>query len=220
MKIIECITLFLAMVCSISCRDSPNAKVLKINNEQGLYAFLEKNTDVSVVELENRIYKLDRPLIFNRLKNITINGNDAVLILDLLDSDVMKIEECENLVINNIKALHVEPSGPVGCTGNVIVINGGSNITISNSEINGCGVVGVAAYDSEDLKIIRNYIHKNSSFSIIYMGPSVAIKYNKFENNGNKNRIAYRVSSGWPPKEYLDADITKNGLIMEGNIFR
>jgi|TARA_B110000116_G_scaffold218346_1_gene195841 hypothetical protein len=221
--------LFVILACSISC-SSINTKLLEpkrseasislhANNEQDLYKIFDQITDTKVIELKNRIYNLDKPLILNSLNHITVNGNGAVLVLDSLVNDVVVMNKCHNITIDNIKALHKEPDGPVGCTGNVILINGGSNITIINSELNGCGVVGVSAYTSRNLKIISNYIHKNTHYPIIYKGPSVTIQDNKFENNGNENKIAYIGDSTWPPKKFFNTNVTKNGIIIEGNIF-
>ena len=221
--------LFVILACSISC-SSINTKLLETkrseasislhaNNEQDLYKIFDQITDTKVIELKNRIYNLDKPLILNSLNHITVNGNGAVLVLDSLVNDVVVMNKCHNITIDNIKALHKEPDGPVGCTGNVILINGGSNITIINSELNGCGVVGISAYKSKNLKIISNYIHKNTHYPIIYDGPSVTIKDNTFENNGNENKIAYISGSPWPPKKFFNTNVTKDGIIIEGNIF-
>ena len=72
---------------------------------------------------------------------------------------------------------------------------------------------------NKNLKIISNYIHKNTHYPIIYDGPSVTIKDNTFENNGNENKIAYISGSPWPPKKFFNTNVTKDGIIIEGNIF-
>ena len=223
------ISFLIILACLISCssyktqsreiKNSFNTASLQANNEKDLYKIFDQITDTKVVELKNRIYNLDKPLILNKLSHITINGNGAVLVLDSLVNDVIEINTCHNITIDNIKALHKEPDGPVGCTGNVILINGGSNIIIINSELNGCGVVGVSAYKSINLKIINNYIHKNTHYPIIYDGPSVTIKDNIFKNNGNQNKIAYMAGSPWPPLQFFNTNVTTSELIIEGNTF-
>ena len=219
----------ITLACSISCSSyrtqskgpetSNNTVSIQASNEKDLYEIFDQITDTKVIELKNRIYNLDKPLILNKLSHITINGNGAVLVLDSLVNDVVELNRCHNVTIDNIKALHKEVNGPVGCTGNVILINGGSNITIINSELNGCGVVGVTAYNSINLKIISNYIHKNTHYPIIYDGPSVTIKDNIFENNGNQNKIAYMAGSPWPPLQFFNTNVTTKELIIEGNTF-
>lgn len=222
-------SLSIILACTVSCssyisqpsenKNSDHSALIRVNNEQDLYEAFDQITDTKVIELKNRIYNLDKPLILNNLSHITINGNGAVLVLDSLVNDVVEMNRCHNVTIDNIKALHKEADGPVGCTGNVILISGGSNITIINSELNGCGVVGVSAYNSINLKIIGNYIHKNTHYPIIYDGPSATIKDNVFENNGNQNKIAYMAGSPWPPLQFYNKNVTTSELIIEGNTF-
>ena len=88
------ISFLIILACSISCssykiksketKTSNNTASLQANNEKDLYEIFDKITDPKVIELKNRIYNLDKPLILNNLSHITINGNGAVLVLDSL----------------------------------------------------------------------------------------------------------------------------------------
>ncbi len=196
--------------------------VLYIDDEQALYEVAEKGTDVDIIRLRNRIYDLEYPLVFRELNHVVLDGNGAVLLQHALDSNVLEIVDSKDLIINNIKALHIDPQGPEGCLGNVIAIFGGQGITIQNSELNGSGIVGIAAYNSPNLSIVDNYIHRNSHYAIIYMGPSVHIINNILENNGHQNNIAFSHTqqADWPPEEFFHFNAVKTGLFMNGNIFR
>ena len=213
---------FLSACSLLAGRPADSEKVLYIDDEQALYDVAEKGTDVDIIRLSNRVYDLEYPLVFKSLNHVVLDGNGAVLLQHALDSNVMEIVDSTDLVISNIKALHIDPQGPEGCLGNVIAIFGGQDITIRDSELNGSGIVGIAAYNSPNLTIVHNYIHRNSHYAIIYMGPSVRIVNNILENNGHKNNIAYSYTqqAGWPPEEFFHSNIVKTGLFMKGNLFK
>ena len=63
-------------------KNSDHSALIRVNNEQDLYEAFDQITDTKVIELKNRIYNLDKPLILNNLSHITINGNGAVLDAD------------------------------------------------------------------------------------------------------------------------------------------
>ena len=121
----------------------------------------------SVVKLEAKTYNLPAHILISGKENITIDGNGATLVMQSLAEDVILVENSKQIVLKNFKATHIEPEGPIGCTGNVIHVEGGSDILIEKCELNGSGIVGVAAYRTENLRIINNFIHKNSQYGII-----------------------------------------------------
>ena len=70
----------ITLACSISCssyktqsketKTSNNTASLQANNEKDLYEIFDQITDTKVIELKNRIYNLDKPLILNNLSHI------------------------------------------------------------------------------------------------------------------------------------------------------
>lgn len=178
-----------------------------------------------IIKLEKKVYDLYRTLKIIGKENIIIDGNGAKLICHSPESNIISIQNSKNIIIKNIKVNHSKPAtGYVGCTGNVIDIYKSSYIRIEDSEINGCGIVGVMASNTDNLKIVNNYIHDNMDYSIIYIGPSIIIKDNIFEDNGHNNALWYsfkeKGESGWPPEERIYKDHTKKGLEMKNNIFK
>ena len=197
------------LACSISCSSyrtqskgpetSNNTVSIQANNEKDLYEIFDQITDTKVIELKNRIYNLDKPLILNNLSHITINGNGAVLVLDSLVNDVVELNRCHNVTIDNIKALHKEVDGPVGCTGNVILINGGSNITIIKDSENFSELI------SKDIGpgncLIDNWVRKNSNKKydkdglIAASGTTNEIIFEQAQelyiNRNNKNKLSF-----------------------------
>lgn len=173
----------------------------------------------SHIKLKKGTYKLEIPIQLLDKKDIILDGNGSTLIMQSMSDDVIYIQNSSNITIMNFKATHIEPTGPVGCTGNVVHIEGGENISIQQCELNGSGIVGIAAYYTKDLMVLNNHIHKNSEYGIIYQGPQIEIRGNTFENNGNGNIYYSYQSTSWPPNHLINSDENKKGLTMSNNTF-
>ena len=192
-------------------------KSIKIKNIEEIC--LNKIDSGSSIQLKKGTYKLSSPISIIRKSNISIDGNGATLIMQNMADDVLFIDNSNNIKLINFKATHIEPKGPVGCTGNVIHIENGSDITIEDCDLNGSGIVGIAAYGTKDLKVINNYIHENSQYGIIYQGPQIEIKGNRFQDNANGNIYFSYQSTTWPPNQLINSDQNSKGLTMSSNTF-
>jgi hypothetical protein len=211
---------YLTLIFLFGCSTTGLDKVVYVDNEDALYRALEGGNGSHIIKLKKKTYHLRDPLVIDYQQDLTLDGNGATVILHSMIDDVIVINSSHRISIKDIKASHTAPKGAAGCTASVILINGGSDIVISNSELNGSGLVGVAAYGTDNLTISSNYIHNNSAYPIIYQGPRATILGNTFENNGNKNRIAFSYkSTDWPPQENIGSDTNMNGLVMERNNF-
>ena len=199
----------------LSCNTAE--KSIKIKNIEEIC--LNKIDSGSSIQLKKRTYKLSSPISIIRKSNISIDGNGATLIMQNMADDVLFIDNSNNIKLINFKATHIEPKGPVGCTGNVIHIENGSDITIEDCDLNGSGIVGIAAYGTKDLKVINNYIHENSQYGIIYQGPQIEIKGNRFQDNANGNIYFSYKSTTWPPNQLINSDQNSKGLTMSSNTF-
>lgn len=177
----------------------------------------------ATIQLEKKVYAISERLHISNKKQLTIDGKGAQIILNDPNSDVMFIDNCEGLVLKNFMAKHTDPEGPVGCTGNVVHIMDSKNVLLDHCELNGSGIVGIAAYSTE-LNVKNCHFHHNSEYAIIYMGPSIALAENRFDNNGHDNAIYFKYlpkgeSPGWPPEHEITSDTQKKGLLMRDNRF-
>ena len=180
------------------------------------------HSDTTII-LENNRYELNEPIRILGMKNIIIDGSGAQLFANSLVSDVIYIENSENITFKNFHATHQDPSGPMGCTGNVIHIEHSKNISIEHCDLNGSGIVGVAAYFVDSLKIKNSHIHENSQYGVIFQGKHADLENNTFENNGSGNLyFSYLESDNdytWPPKRLINSNENIEGLIMKENKF-
>ena len=177
------------------------------------------------VKLKTGDYLLEETVLLNGKQDITIDGNGSTLTVNSLSDHVIHVANCTNIRLINFKATHIEPSGPVGCTGNVLLLENSSDILVEGCDLNGSGIVGIAAYNVDNLRVLNNHIHENSEYSIIFQGPSLLLSNNVFENNGNSNVIYFSHiekdgMTSWPPDEQIATDTQLQGLVMRNNIFK
>ena len=96
----------------------------------------------------------------------------------------------------------------------------GANVLIEKCDLNGSGIVGIAAYRTKNLTVSNNFIHQNSQYGIIYQGPQIEIKGNIFEKNTKGNIYFSDTDTSWPPNEKINTNQNKEGLKMSNNIFK
>ena len=211
---------FISTACNTGVISKKQPIVLHIDDISVLQKVLEGEPGGSVIRLAPGTYHTLSPIRFQNLDNLRLEAQSAYLILESTDDNVIEVINSSRLAIVGIHARHAKPSGPVGCLGSVILIENSEQVEIAESELDGSGIVGIAAYDSPDLLIRDNYIHNNSSYPVVYQGPSVTFMDNRFEDNGNRNCIGFSTSSeNWPPEQNICKDTTLIGLHMEGNRF-
>lgn len=107
--------------------------------------------------LMNRVYhvndSLDK-LHYKNLKDVTIKGGDQVnrshLVSTNFSADVMTLENCENMVFENLIFGHYVESQ---CMGNTITLINCKNITFKNCVIYGSGIIGIKADKCKGLKL-------------------------------------------------------------------
>ncbi len=199
---------------------SEAATVLQVGDIDALKRLLEKGPRPVTVRLEPGTYRTLSPLRIVGIHGLRLEARGARLILESPDYNVIEIRDSSQVSIIGIHARHAKPSGPAGCLGTVIQIENSQSVEIAESELDGSGTVGIAAYDAPDLLIRDNHIHHNSAYPVVYQGPSVTLRGNLFQANGNGNRIAFsRTAEKWPPAHNIGEDTRLPGLRMEGNRF-
>ncbi len=134
------------------------------------------------------------------VKNTLIEGKGEVkLVCSDKDANVMWIGS-DDITLRNLSLYHepkVDDGQPPYCSGNVITLDIGSNLTIEDCELNGCGRVGLY-YNTGPTKVtLKNNHIFNNSFCAIIDGDGnklfaedpnhshIIFENNKIEKNGN-----------------------------------
>ena len=176
-----------------------------------------------ILKLKKKTYYLDSPLTVTGQNNFILDGNGCTFIMKNKSEDVITIRNSNNVILKNFKATHIEPEGPIGCTGSVIQLDGNNNVLIEKCELNGSGIIGVVSYDNNNLRIIDNYIYNNSKYGVLFDGnTSLEIKGNKFEDNGanGNDHVAKALNDFLSEVESIAKGTNRERLKMSANTFK
>ena len=174
-------------------------------------------------KLKKLVYYLDRPLMISNKNDFTLDGNGCTFIMRDKSEDVLVVENSKNITLKNFKATHIEPNGPIGCTGSVIQVRENENVLIEKCALNGSGIIGVTSYNTKNLSVVENYIYNNSEYGILYdLETSIEIKGNKFEDNGTSgnDHVVKALNGSLSEVEPIKKGMNQEGLKMSNNIFK
>ena len=213
-------------ILNSSCKVFQNSEKIakdKIAGEEDVKSLYDALENGGEIVLKKMIYYLETPIkIFNK-NNLTLDGSGSTFIMKNKSEDVIFIENSTDITLKNFKATHVEPEGPIGCTGSVIQVYGNENIIIENCELNGSGIIGIVSYNTKNLKIIKNHIYNNSKYGILYQGDTtIEIVNNKFEDNGDNgnDHVVKALDAGLSKVEKIEMGTNEKGLKMSNNTFK
>ena len=100
------------------------------------------------------------------------------------DAAVIAIEGCKGLKISGVRARHAMSLPEYECQGPVVSIRNSTDVRIDNSELNGCGAVGVSASKST-LSVTNCHIHNNTRTAFYFDSCEVSVVGNIIERNAN-----------------------------------
>lgn len=174
-------------------------------------------------KLKKLVYYLDRPLMISNKNDFTLDGNGCTFIMRDKSEDVLVVENSKNITLKNFKATHIEPNGPIGCTGSVIQVRENENVLIEKCALNGSGIIGVTSYNTKNLSVVENYIYNNSEYGILYdLETTIEIRGNKFEDNGTSgnDHVVKALNGSLSEVEPIKKGMNQEGLKMSNNIFK
>jgi hypothetical protein len=207
------------LIKKIEISDFANDKIAGEKELDFLYNGLRTGENIKLKKL---VYYLDRPLMVSSKNDFTLDGNGCTFIMKDKFEDVLVVENSKNITLKNFKATHIEPEGPIGCTGSVIQVRYNDGVLIEKCALNGSGIIGVVSYGTKNLRVVDNFIYNNSDYGILYDGEtSIEITGNNFEDNGTSgNDHVVKTLNSWLSEiEQIKKNINKEGLKMSNNIF-
>ena len=130
-------------------------------------------------------------IVIHRLHNLCIVGEDKKAGGNLLVipryADVLKFDQCRDIVIDNMVMGHEEAGT---CVGDVVVLDGCANVAIRKSMLYGCGVDGLSAYRSANIQVSGSDIYGCSDYAIMLFGTGhVAFEGCRIHDNGLGIRV-------------------------------
>ena len=198
MKILNLIIiniLFLTAVCS--------AKIIHVKKQTNINSLQKAikivNNGDSII-IHPGVYKSSRSINLFRKNNITITGIGKVEILCANKrANVLTISACNKISIRKLKLKHTNPGNKISCTGNVITLDTCNNIRISHCGINGCGAIGLYAYNCKNVLVTKCNITYNSKYALYLESTNnVKILGNRIAHNDGflyKQRVEYLILS-------------------------
>ncbi len=134
-----------------------------------LQELIDKAEDEGEVIIKPGTYTISEPLKIENKKKLSIKGEGNVTILgENIDRQIFMISGCENIRLENIRARHKSNSGSEDKkvfekrSGSVVDIEDTGRAELLNCELEGCGVYGIYAVDTEEIDITGCYVHHNS----------------------------------------------------------
>ena len=106
-------------------------------------------------------------LVLIGVNNLKLIGAPGKVNVELMprSADVMAFKYCSNVTLENLVLGHIRGAG--SCTGDVVSFLGCDACTLDNCELYGCGVNGVNAFGSVDLRINNSEIYECSSYAAV-----------------------------------------------------
>ena len=160
-----------------------------------LQTLIDETPDHQTLRITKGSYIINKGLMIKGRVGLSVIAEPGTMILLTdLDQDVLTIADSKEIRLYNVLLKHVTPLKTYKCHGSVVRIDNAQDITIANSELNGCGAVGISAQKTKNLTIEHCYIH-NNTFNALYLSniQGVNLWSNVIVDNANAMQL-YDVS--------------------------
>jgi len=160
---------FLTLLLLALNANSLFSKTITVHPGEKLQAAIHSARPGDTILLKSGTHITKKDIIIRSKTNLTIKGEKkAKIVCDNPDTAVISIISSRNIQIINIFATHREPENVSACTGSVILIYDCKGyVKIDKCDLNGCGSIGVEAFNSEKIQITNSFIHNNNWAGIV-----------------------------------------------------
>jgi len=152
-------------------------------------------------------------VIKNR-KSLTLTCSPGTRIfVEDTNANVLTIQKSKGIRLEDLCLRHMKFLEEYECYGVVVRVNDSTDTKIFNCELDGCGAVGVSAWNSK-MVVVRNCFVHHNTFNAFYVDScdDVKIQSSVVEDNGNFIQI-YRTES----LEMRDNVLRRNGGYWESS---
>jgi len=156
------LALSLAFLATASALPAATIRVSP-NSQLSVQQAIAKAKDGDMIALARGVYRSKGPLTISGRESLTLVGEAGTwLVCDDAYENVIEILDSSDISIEGIGARHAQPLEEYGCEGAVISCEGTIGLAIMGCELSGCGAIGVALADCDEVEIADCWIHDNS----------------------------------------------------------
>ncbi len=176
---------FFVVASCASAAGADNVTVEPSQGWQGIQNAINNAAPGSTIVIKGGVYESARGLTIEN-KAVTLRGRGKVsIICTNMDDNVVWIGDAHGTHLENLHMTHRKPYASVSCLGNVVYLYGSRDVTLANCEMNGCGTVGVHAYNCDNLTVTGCYLHHNTLLAAcLWESKGVTISGSRIEDNG------------------------------------
>ena len=152
-----------------------------------LQELIDGTSDGGTVHIPKAKYILVDGLRVHGRENLTIACEPGSQILvDDISADVLEIADSKGIQIRGAFLRHLKPLPEYQCHGDVLKLRNSENVTIENSELDGCGAIGVSIWKSRNVTV-KQCLIQNNSFNALYFdsGEKIRIMDCIIQDNAN-----------------------------------
>ena len=136
--------------------------------ELDIQALLDAAPSGNILTISYGEYILKTGLKLTNRQDLTITAPPGTRIfVDDVMEDVLALEDCDSVRIENLHLRHLKPLTEYECNGACLRLSRCRNMEVVGCELDGCGAFGIAGDDVNELKVTNCYVH-NNSFSAFY----------------------------------------------------
>jgi len=176
-----------SFVTGCATTSSPDSRPQPQSISLDIQVLVEKARDGSTVKIPSGEYRLPDGITIRGRKGLVLTAEPGTrLLVEDTNADVLSIQQCEGIRIENLYLRHTKPLKKYECHGTVVSLDESRDTKIVNCELNGCGAIGVSAWKSKNVLISNCFIHHNTFNAFYFYGcDDVNIRSNIVEDNGN-----------------------------------
>ena len=170
---------------AVNCLNSRYVHRTPPRKSLDIQAILDDAPNGSILTLDYGEYVFDEGLTLDDKQNLVITAPPGTRILcsDVME-DVLSIDGCDSVRIDNLSLSHVKPLEDYECEGACLRISDCRNMEVLGCELSGCGAFGIAGNAVARLQVKGCFIHHNT-FSAFYFDSceDVLVSGNRIVNN-------------------------------------
>ncbi len=172
-----------------------------------LQELIDNTPDGGTVRIPKAKYILTDGLrVYNR-NNLTIacERGSQILVNDI-SADVLEIADSKGIRLQGAFLRHLKPLPKYECHGDVLKLRTSEDVIVEDSELDGCGAIGVSIWKSTNVTV-QHCLIQNNSFNALYFesGQNIRVHNCVIQDNANFMQL------------YRTQDVQMSGNIVRRN---